>query len=526
MEPCLSCGIHTEFRESTTKNYFCQPLCQKKFYLKLTGLKGSFKRERPPALKEGPVWNLIVEYDLLKRENPDDPLLEKKKNDIVANLNKIIQFYANTTRFFELVVSLKDEIPRKQRLRGWDYKLADLKRKFKQEKKVPKIYIDSSPEDIDKAFYNYKSELEDYHKTCRIIIEKRIALQEEQKRQQEHLEYLGKLLERETDLERYSIEDAILDQKIYQSFIKQIESLRGDFELDSSSSSSSSDDDSDEEESSDLISTSSSEEEGEEEETEEIEVERDVEVVEGLTRAQLDVLLSVEDRIIEYERESKKPCIRYVQEYLANCDIVMHIPLYTILKKMVAKKDPFLRNLFEVGTGGGSTDREARAEWEHKIFQSEEYDEFPPHEKVKYATINWAHSRNGVSQVGSYRYGKSYLILRNDVKLRATYSRYDSSYPSVEGVHQLGTITRMCYISTQFTQEEKRLMEFYKPNEKGNPGMNCIKDYMEVQIHGELIFARDVAKIMISPHLDNAELRGLLAQYFAIIGRNIPFEFI
>ena len=130
------------------------------------------------------------------------------------------------------------------------------------------------------------------------------------------------------------------------------------------------------------------------------------------------------------------------------------------------------------------------------------------------------------------QYGKSYLVVSDKVKKsRCTYSRYDSSVPTVTGPSRLATFnTQMCNISKQFTKEEIKSMEnFYKFADKEwyHDEMNRAKHYMEVQIHGELIFARDISRIMIDPALKgNKVFMTLLDQYFEIIGTKVPYEFI
>ena len=50
-------------------------------------------------------------------------------------------------------------------------------------------------------------------------------------------------------------------------------------------------------------------------------------------------------------------------------------------------KDTHYRNLFEVGTGGGSTDTHARKSWEDRIFNNV-YRTCAPVDRVKYGVLN------------------------------------------------------------------------------------------------------------------------------------------
>lgn len=264
------------------------------------------------------------------------------------------------------------------------------------------------------------------------------------------------------------------------------------------------------------------------EEVEGIVIER-IEVKTGMTERQEIFFSSLVQTIKEAERNEKGNDL--VAKYLRKSDVIMHIPLRDFLTKAVEARDGFLRNIFEIGRGRGSNDIEERKYWEHKIFLSQDYDNFEPHDKVKYGTVNWARSREGVRQLKG-QYGKSYLILSENVKRdRCTYCRYDSSVPSVTGPSKLGNYqTRMVSISKEFTGDEIYSMENkarYFSKSSYNEVMETAAHYMEVQIHGEVVFARDISKIMIDPYYKgDKEFLNLLQEYFKIIGTEVPYEFI
>ena len=263
----------------------------------------------------------------------------------------------------------------------------------------------------------------------------------------------------------------------------------------------------------------------EEEKVEEIIVERN-EVETGMTQEQQDVFDYLEDLIVERET-TKSGCDFVAATYLKRCDVIIHLNLFSFLVAVVTKRDPYLRNVFETGTSLGSdlTDIESRIREEHTLFQSEAYDSFSPHDKVKYGTINWSYTRTGCNQLQG-QFGKSYLILSPKVKKRCTYSRYDSVYTGGVKPYQLGTQrTRMCHISKEFTKREIGYM--YQSDGRENLLMNNIEEYMEIQIHGELLFERDVTRIMIGPNYGRQiYIEPLLRAYFKIIGKEIPYEFI
>lgn len=255
-----------------------------------------------------------------------------------------------------------------------------------------------------------------------------------------------------------------------------------------------------------------------------------VEVSTGMTQQQQDLFDHLEQLIDEADAKSKI-CDSVVASYVKKCDVVMHLPLFRFLVTVVSKRDPYLRNVFETGTSVGSElhDMESRLLEEHQLFLSKEYDLFDAHDKVKYATINWAHSRDGCIQV-SHEFGKSYLIFTPEVKERCTYARYDSVNTNRTKPEYLGTQqSKMCHISKEFMRRE--IQSMYDYIEKGSHGenkpMNSVEEYMEVQIHGELLFSRDVSRIMIGSYSSEKKyLEPLLREYFKIIGKVIPYEFI
>lgn len=255
-----------------------------------------------------------------------------------------------------------------------------------------------------------------------------------------------------------------------------------------------------------------------------------VEVATGMTQQQQDLFDHLEELIDEADSKSKI-CDSVVASYVKKCDVVMHLPLFRFLVTVVSKRDPYLRNVFETGTSVGSElhDMESRLLEEHQLFLSKEYDLFDAHDKVKYATVNWAHSRDGCIQV-SHEFGKSYLVFTPEVKERCTYARYDSVNTNRTKPEYLGTQqSKMCHISKEFTRRE--IQSMYDYIEKGlsgeNKPMNSVEEYMEVQIHGELLFSRDVSRIMIGSYSSEKKyLEPLLREYFKIIGKVIPYEFI
>lgn len=68
-----------------------------------------------------------------------------------------------------------------------------------------------------------------------------------------------------------------------------------------------------------------------------------------------------------------------------------------------------LKNLFEVGTGGGSTFKPGRKGWERKNF-GDDVDRLPDSERPKYGAINWSGDKSGAAP----DYGSAVFVLNKD----------------------------------------------------------------------------------------------------------------
>lgn len=239
----------------------------------------------------------------------------------------------------------------------------------------------------------------------------------------------------------------------------------------------------------------------------------------GMNDAQKRVFKSIEKRA-SAKVGAFKLFIDNAKKYMKESNLIMHIPLYSTVEKMVNTKDLYLKNLFETGTGRGSTSLVSRRKWEHNIFDSKEYDSFEPHEKVKYGTLNLSRHRIGCEK--ARQYGKSYLILQDHVKLRTTLTPGDSDSMGVENV---GTFEFPENVIADYSPTQHK---FLSDPLLWSSETTIFDDrrYTEAQIHGELLFSRDVAKIMIDKGIDHGNFRALMVKFFIIIGKQIEIEII
>ena len=81
------------------------------------------------------------------------------------------------------------------------------------------------------------------------------------------------------------------------------------------------------------------------------------------------------------------------------------------------------KNLFETGTGNGSTSQNYRSNKENKMFFNL-YKDSPPIERPKYGVLNIFNNPKGVSSC--YGYGKSFFVLKK-IRLRTTFTYKNSS---------------------------------------------------------------------------------------------------
>jgi hypothetical protein len=141
-------------------------------------------------------------------------------------------------------------------------------------------------------------------------------------------------------------------------------------------------------------------------------------------------------------------------------------------------KDTNYRNLFETNTSSGSKSIHNRTTWEDNMFNNI-YHNALPHERCKYGVLNIT---KDVYIGGASTYGDSYFIMTPDVKNRATMTYGDSSSYST-GYSFLYPETFLDGISNQFL--EAMIYNDYIPINQG-------RGYVECQIHGDVLFNRDI----------------------------------
>jgi hypothetical protein len=139
-------------------------------------------------------------------------------------------------------------------------------------------------------------------------------------------------------------------------------------------------------------------------------------------------------------------------------------------------RDGLYRSQFETGTSNGGLTAHPggdRWSWESRTFGSA-YDQAPPSERPKYGSLNFRRRPVG----GSPRFGSSHLRLTQETLTRTTFCYPDNVF---EPTH-FGVASRMSLIA-RAEADDKDLLD----------------DYVEAQVHGPLVPARDVEALVLDP---------------------------
>jgi hypothetical protein len=126
-------------------------------------------------------------------------------------------------------------------------------------------------------------------------------------------------------------------------------------------------------------------------------------------------------------------------------------------------EDERLKNLFETGDGGGSTDQMKRKRWEQLMFDGI-YDKGGVKERPKYGNLNLL--GHVIGDIFCRQYGASYLVLKAHMRKRVTISSGDSSwcnprsrsppYSAGEQV-QVGTLDQCAHVLLDVLRRKKKL---------------------------------------------------------------------
>ena len=175
-------------------------------------------------------------------------------------------------------------------------------------------------------------------------------------------------------------------------------------------------------------------------------------------------------------------------------------------------KDTHYRSQHETATSGGALDLGYRDTKEATMF-GEAYRYTSGREKPKYGALNPTLDPMGVS-CAAPRFGDCFFILKESVKRRCTAAGKGSK----GGLVNLGTMTSYSHCLLDYSDEElSSLMETAKAWKQGQGGrvqkVSCVGhegfiqqgSYKEVQIHGDIVFSRDVEALVLHPSHMNSQ---------------------
>lgn len=144
------------------------------------------------------------------------------------------------------------------------------------------------------------------------------------------------------------------------------------------------------------------------------------------------------------------------------------------------------KSQFETKTSNGGLTAHVGGDrwvWESRIFGSA-YDNASCNERPKYGGLNYKKCSFGSSP----RFGSSYLLLKEEVTDRCTFCYPDSVFEPVA----FGTAQRMSLVPLALSDDK-----------------DLLDDYVEAQIHGDILISRDVEAIVLDPSYRNTEVERL-----------------
>lgn len=170
--------------------------------------------------------------------------------------------------------------------------------------------------------------------------------------------------------------------------------------------------------------------------------------------------------------------------YLLNVDPIVHFGKSNIRWLIT---DDRLRNLFEIVNGNCG----ARVDWENILFGNIYTDACPFNLRVKYGCLNLMSEPRGCASARLY--GLSYMVLKPEVKKRITFVVGDSSSKEQHMCTFSDCSQLFMYVQDQVVHDMVKVAKGININ---NGAINPY-GYIEIQIHGDVIFTRDVERIMI-----------------------------
>lgn len=186
--------------------------------------------------------------------------------------------------------------------------------------------------------------------------------------------------------------------------------------------------------------------------------------------------------------------IKKTVEHIKNVKVISHFGrIGDNLNWLI--NDTHLRNIFEVH----NTLNTSRVTWEDNLFFKLYNKDCPFSERVKYGCLNLFNQNEGC--ISAHGYGKSYMVLKDSVKERTTFV-CDLDKQRMHLCTFEYCVQALLYLKNETL---KKLVDFVNGKDAKIDKINYIP--IEVQVHGDVIFKRDVEEIVFHPSSINDNIR-------------------
>ena len=160
----------------------------------------------------------------------------------------------------------------------------------------------------------------------------------------------------------------------------------------------------------------------------------------------------------------------------------------------------------------------ARQQWEDKLFNRIYDKDTEPFERVKYGALNILDHPCGLEICKCY--GDSFIVLKSHIKQRSTFTLGDSSKMEIH----LCMADNFCNILL-YLDDVNLLNDVINVATGKTKFGNYMGEYIECQIHGNILYHRDVEKICInSRHKTDSAMVHYLEEFRLM--NKVPYEWI
>lgn len=200
-------------------------------------------------------------------------------------------------------------------------------------------------------------------------------------------------------------------------------------------------------------------------------------------------------------------------DYLKNVDVITHFGRFDNHPVPWLKTETKLKNAFETTDTtehASNTYLGQRLTWEDNIFNKIYTLDCPKESRVKYGCLNLFADPIGCSS--AIGYGRSYMVFKNSIKDRITFVCGDSSAKQTHVCTFDNCVQLLLYFGEKTLENVIQLARMKKTGKPDTVAIKTIRKYrsymyVEVQIHGDVVFDRDIDHIMLwDKHCDDETL--------------------